>query len=202
MLLILILLYYQATKLPSYQATKLPSYQATKLPSYTSFLFCRFIVYITYANSFIMKLFTPYLTYKAKNGKVQVASRKVLVSFKKVLVLFKHQQVFTRSVGLFSKQVDVLFRKVLVLSKHLQVFTKTILFFTKHIHVLSKKVLVLSKHLHFQTKQVQIRFSGLYQNLMYLHSNILLSQINSRASIKRFFQKHIKCKLNIQVFSF
>ena len=142
-----------------------------------------------------MKLFAPILTYTEKNGKVQVASKNVLLSFRKVLVLSKHLQVFNKSVSLCAKQVDDLFRKVLVLSKHLQVFTKSKLFFTKHLQVLSKKVLVLSKHLHFQTRHVHIRFSESKLHLLYLHINFLLSQINCRASIKRYFQKHIKCKL-------
>ena len=171
---------------------------------------------ITNPNSFIMKLFTPYLTYKAKNSSVQLFIKTLLLlsatlqklpkslqlQKKTLLLLSATLWKLTKSLQLQKKSLLLLSATLRKLTKSLQLQKKTLLLLSAIQKKLSKSLLLQNKTLHIHVKEVQIRFSGLYQNLMYLLSNILLSQINSHANIKRYFQKHIKCKLNILVFSF
>jgi len=120
---------------------------------------------------------------------------------KTLLLLSATLWKLTKSLQLQKKSLLLLSATLRKLTKSLQLQKKTLLLLSAIQKKLSKSLLLQNKTLHIHVKEVQIRFSGLYQNLMYLLSNILLSQINSHANIKRYFQKHIKCKLNMLGFS-
>ena len=104
-------------------------------------------------------------------------------------------QFLNKSIHVLIKHIQVGTKRIYVLIKHIQVEAKRIYVSTKYIQVFIKCIYVLIKSVQVRTKHIQILFSGIFQQYLYVYSNLSLLQINSRTRIKRYFQKHIKRKI-------
>ena len=150
---------------------------------------------IHFSKYIFRKHFSFLVSGNQQNGFVQFLNKSIHVLIKHIQVGTKCIYVSFKSIHVSIKHIQVGTKRIYVLIKHIQVEAKRIYVSTKYIQVFIKCIYVLIKSVQVRTKHIQILFSGIFQQYLYVYSNLSLLQINSRTRIKRYFQKHIKRKI-------